>query len=131
MKKEYKQQNEQWLASKMQEPDVVTITKGVAYRVIASGDQQGPSPTQRSIITCHYTGRTIDGKEFDNSRTGVPLAIRLNDLIEGWQIALPKMHVGDRWEIYLSADRGYGKFSQPGIPGGSTLIFDIELLSVM
>ena len=40
------------------------------------------------------------------------------------------MHVGDRWEVYIPAEMGYGKLSQPGIPGGSVLIFDIELLGV-
>ena len=56
--------------------------------------------------------------------------MRLRDLIQGWIIALPHMQIGDRWEIYLPAEMGYGRFSQPGIPGGSTLIFDIELIAV-
>ena len=89
-----------------------------------------PKPTVRSIITAHYTGKTIDGKQFDSSRGGVPLACRLCDLIEGWIIAIQQMHIGDKWEIYIPAEMGYGKFSQPGIPGGSTLIFEIELLGI-
>jgi FKBP-type peptidyl-prolyl cis-trans isomerases 1 len=40
------------------------------------------------------------------------------------------MHISDKWEIYIPAEMGYGKFSQPGIPGGSTLIFEIELLGI-
>ena len=56
--------------------------------------------------------------------------MRLRDLIQGWIIALQQMHVGDRWEIYLPTEMGYGRLSQPGIPAGSTLIFDIELLGV-
>ena len=67
---------------------------------------------------------------FDGSRGGTPLAIRLSDLIQGWIIALKKMHVGDRWEVYIPADMGYGKRPLPGIPGASTLIFDIELLAI-
>ena len=43
---------------------------------------------------------------------------------------MQQMHIGDRWEVYIPAELGYGKFSQPGIPGGSTLIFDIELLAI-
>ena len=50
--------------------------------------------------------------------------------IEGWIIAMQQMCVGDKWEVYIPAEMGYGKFSQPGIPGGSTLIFEIELLSI-
>jgi FKBP-type peptidyl-prolyl cis-trans isomerase len=56
------------------------------------------------------------------------MACRLSDLIDGWIIALQQMHVGDKWEIYIPAEMGYGKYSQPGIPGGSTLIFEIELI---
>ena len=78
----------------------------------------------------HYTGRTIDGKVFDSSLGGAPLAIRLSDLIEGWIIAMQEMKIGDKWEVYIPAELGYGKFSQPGIPGGSTLIFEIELLGI-
>ena len=65
-----------------------------------------------------------------DSRNGAPLAVRLCDLIEGWIIALQQMCVGDKWEIYIPAEMGYGKVSQPGIPGGSTLIFEIELLGI-
>ena len=78
----------------------------------------------------HYTGRTTDGRIFDDTRGGIPAALRLSDLIDGWIIALQRMCIGDRWEIYIPAEMGYGKFSQPGIPGGSTLIFDIELLGI-
>lgn len=107
------------------------IDKGIYYRVVKSGGVSAVSPTRSSIVTVHYTGKTINGKVFDSSRGGTPPAFRLRELIAGWIIALQKMHVGDRWEIYIPAEQAYGKISQPGIPGGSTLIFDIELLSVM
>jgi len=94
------------------------------------GASDGKHPTPRSIVTAHYTGWTINGKKFDSSRGGTPAAFRLSDLIEGWIIAMQQMCVGDKWEIYLPAEMGYGKFSQPGIPGGSTLIFEIELLGI-
>ena len=64
------------------------------------------------------------------SRGGAPIAFRLCELIEGWIVAMQQMTVGAKWEIYIPAEMGYGKFSQPGIPGGSTLIFEIELLGV-
>ena len=78
-------------------------------------------------MIAHYTGRTIDGRQFDSSRGGAPLAIRLCDLIEGWIVAMQQMCVGDKWEVYIPAEMGYGKFSQPGIPANSTLVFEIEL----
>ena len=61
---------------------------------------------------------------------GVPIAFRLNDLIEGWIIAMRQMCVGDKLEVYLPAEMAYGNYSQPGIPGGSTLIFEIELFGI-
>ena len=70
------------------------------------------------------------GKKFDSSRSGAPVAFRLSDLIEGWIIAMQQMCVGDKWEVYIPSEMGYGKFSQPGIPSGSTLIFEIELFGI-
>ncbi len=129
-KKAYAQANKDWLAAKSKEDGVKPLPKGIFYKVLADGNQQSATPSVRSIITAHYTGRTIDGKVFDSSLGGVPLACRLCDLIEGWIIAMQQMHIGDKWEIYIPAEMGYGKFSQPGIPGGSTLIFEIELIGI-
>ena len=60
----------------------------------------------------------------------MPAAFRLSDLIEGWIIALQQMCIGDRWEVYLPAEMAYGRCAQPGIPAGSTLIFELELVSI-
>jgi len=128
--KEYIQTNKDWLLAKSKEDGIQSLPKGIYYKVLASGNSRSATPSSRSIITAHYTGWTINGKKFDSSRGGVPLACRLSDLIEGWIIAMQHMHIGDKWEIYLPAEMGYGKFSQPGIPGGSTLIFEIELLGI-
>ena len=130
-KKEYAAKNLAWLEEKSKEEDVKPLAKGIYYKVIKSAERSDKHPTPRNIITAHYSGYTINGKKFDSSRGGAPLAMRLSDLIEGWIIALGHMSVGDRWEIYLPANCGYGRFSQPGIPAHSTLIFDIELLGIM
>ena len=94
------------------------------------GGKSGATPNRGSVVTAHYVGKTINGKTFDSSRGGTAPAFRLRDLIPGWIIALQQMHIGDKWEIYIPAEQGYGKFNQPGIPGGSTLIFEIELLGI-
>ncbi|MDE7467837.1 MAG: FKBP-type peptidyl-prolyl cis-trans isomerase [Muribaculaceae bacterium] len=130
-KQEYIEKNRSWLAAKAQEPGVLPLDKGVYYKVIKKGNPQGPRPGRNSVVTVHYIGSTINGKKFDSSRGGVAPAFRLRELIPGWMIALTQMHPGDRWEIYIPAEQGYGKFSQPGIPAGSTLVFDVELLGVM
>ena len=129
-KREYAQANKAWIEAKAQEEGVKALPKGIYYKVLAEGRNDGRHPSPRSIVMAHYTGWTIDGKKFDCSRGGAPLAIRLCDLIEGWIIAMQQMCVGDRWEVYIPAEMEYGKFSQPSIPGGSTLIFEIELLGI-
>ena len=129
-KREYIQVNKDWLLEKSREEGVKPLPTGIYYKVLTEGDKSGNTPNVRSIVIVHNTGRTIDGKEFDSTRDGVPMACRLSDLIDGWIIALQQMHIGDKWEIYIPAEMGYGKFSQPDIPGGSTLIFGIELIGI-
>lgn len=129
-KREYAAANKRWLEEKAQEEGVKALPKGIYYKVLTEGKNDGVHPTPRSIVTAHYTGRTINGKKFDSSRGGTPLAIRLCDLIEGWIITMQQMCIGDKWEVYIPAEMGYGKYSQPGIPGGSTLVFEIELLAI-
>ena len=129
-KREYADANRRWLEEKAAEEGVNALPGGIYYKVISQGNGDGKHPSRRSIVTAHYTGTTINGKKFDSSRGGTPLAVRLCDLIDGWIIAMQQMCVGDRWEVYIPAEKGYGKFSQPGIPGGSTLIFDIELIAI-
>lgn len=129
-KREYAAANKAWLAEKAAEEGVKPLSKGIYYKVLAQGAADGRHPSPRSIVTAHYTGRTINGKKFDSSRGGAPLVCRLCDLIEGWIVAMQQMCIGDKWEVYIPSEMGYGKFSQPGIPGGSTLIFEIELLGI-
>lgn len=129
-KREYMTANKNWLAEKTKEEGVKALDKGIYYKVMASGDPTGTHPTPQNIVTVHYTGRTINGKKFDSSLGGAPPAFRLSDLIKGWITAMRQMVVGDKWEVYIPAEMGYGKFSQPGIPAGSTLIFEIELIGI-
>ena len=109
---------------------VFALPGGIYYKVLETGGGT-VSPGPRSIVTVHYKGSLIDGRVFDNSyeRT-CPDALRLSDVIEGWQVALQKMHVGDKWIIYIPYAMGYGIKSFDSIPAYSTLIFEVELLAV-
>lgn len=129
-KKEYAQANKAWLEAKAKEDGVKPLPKGMYYKVISVGSNDDKHPTERSVVTVHYTGCTIDGKQFDSSLGAVPVAFRLNELIEGWIIAMRQMCIGDKWEIYIPSELGYSKYSQPGIPAYSTLIFELELCSI-
>lgn len=129
-KHEYIQKNREWLSAKAKEPGVMSLDKGIYYKVIKKGNPKGAMPNRGSVVTAHYVGKTINGKTFDSSRGGVAPAFRLRELIPGWVIALQQMHVGDKWELYIPAEQAYGSRNIPGIPGGSTLVFEIELLGV-
>lgn len=129
-KQDYILRNREWLQNKASEPGVKALDKGIYYKVLKSGNPKSVTPNRGSVVTVHYTGKTINGKTFDTSKGGVAPAFRLRELIAGWIIVLQQMHVGDRWEVYIPAEQAYGKINQPGIPGGSTLVFDIELLTV-
>ena len=90
-KREYIQANKDWLEAKAQEDGVKALPKGIYYKVLAEGNAQSATPSVRSIVTAHYTGRTINGKTFDSSRGGVPLACsRCTSVTNGKSISQPK-----------------------------------------
>lgn len=129
-KEEYIQKNLAFLESIRKEEGVKELRAGVLYKVLEEGDGTG-KVMPRSIVSCYYRGSLISGKVFDdNFSKGYPEAFRVNELINGFQIALVNMHVGDHWIIYIPSDMGYGQRGDSVIPGGSTLIFEVKLVSV-
>lgn len=130
-KSEYKLKNEQFLQDMSREEGIEKLPKGILYRVIKAGDPDGNHPSPRSIVCVHYKGSLINGKVFDQTdREQCPVVFRLFEVIDGWQIALSRMRPGDRWMIYIPAEMGYGSRTVDGIPGNSTLIFEVELMSI-
>ncbi len=128
-KEKYRIENLDFLEDKKDEEGVKSLAQGVLYEVINSGD--GKQANLRSIVSVYYKGELINGKVFDdNTKQGYPDAFRLNELITGWQIAIPQMKEGDKWRIYIPSELGYGKRGTHGIPGDSTLVFEIELVKV-
>ena len=126
----YKRENEAFMVAKAAEDGVRTLDGGVLYEVISEGTGEG-TVTPRSVVTCHYKGSLISGKTFDNSwERGCPEAFRVNELIAGFTTALCHMHKGDHWRVYIPWQQGYGKHNDPDIPGYSTLIFEIELITI-
>ena len=127
----YKERNEAFLAEVKDREGVKEISQGVLYEIIRRGEGN-KHPALHNVVTVHYRGTLINGKEFDNSRKrGYPEAFRLSDLILGWQIALTQMCIGDCWRVYIPQELGYGKRASGPIPGYSTLIFEMELVAIM
>ena len=98
-KTDYIQCNEAFVKTFGEGEEIIEMPCGVRARRIASGEGDR-HPNIRSVVSVHYTGRLINGRVFDDTRrTGIPAAFRLKDVITGWQIALPRMVPGDRWEF--------------------------------
>ncbi len=120
---------EVFLKENKKKKDIVTLDTGLQYKVIKKGN--GKSPKPEDTIKCHYKGTTIDGVEFDSSyKRGSPAEFQLNKVIKGWTDALQLMKEGGKWELYIPADLAYGDRQAGPIKPGSTLIFEVELISI-
>ncbi|MCZ8368753.1 MAG: FKBP-type peptidyl-prolyl cis-trans isomerase [Porphyrobacter sp.] len=91
----------------------------------------GKKPTLADMITVHYEGKLLDGTVFDSSYArGEPATFPLGRLVEGWQVAIPNMGVGEIIEIAILADLAYGPVGRGPIPGNATLVFKVELVGI-
>lgn len=126
----YKDEQLKFLQEKAQEEGMVVLPSGVMYRWIERGSGT-QFPKTSSIVYVNYTGRLTDGTVFDTTEgQPLPACFVVRTLIMGWQIALSRMHQGDRMELFIPAQYGYGKTAFGDIPAHSTLIFDLELIKI-
>lgn len=118
-----------FLAENKKRPAVKVTKSGLQYEIITTGT--GPKPTLNDKVSVHYTGAYIDGTEFNNSHTmGGPISFGVTGVIKGWTEALLMMPVGSKWKLYVPYTLGYGPGQYQTIPGGSALVFEIDLLSI-
>jgi FKBP-type peptidyl-prolyl cis-trans isomerase len=120
---------QKFLAENKTKPGVKTTASGLQYEIITEGT--GIKPTAVDTFVCHYRGTYINGTEFDASyNRGQPLTYPLTQVIPGWTEGLQLMPVGSKYKFYIPYNIAYGAFDYNGIPGGSMLIFELELLDV-
>jgi FKBP-type peptidyl-prolyl cis-trans isomerase FklB len=120
-----------FLARNGREKGVVTTASGLQYKIIQAGDRKAAAIQPNDEVTVQYRGKLLDGTEFDSSYTrGQPATFRANGVIPGWQEALVLMKPGAKWQLFVPPELAYGSGPKPGIPGGSLLIFDVDLVSV-
>jgi FKBP-type peptidyl-prolyl cis-trans isomerase len=118
-----------FLAENKKRPGVKTTASGLQYEVITEGT--GIKPAAADTFVCHYRGTLINGTEFDASyNRGQPLTYGVSQVIRGWTEGLQLMAVGSKYKFYIPYDLAYGPYDNGQIPGGSTLIFEVELLDV-
>jgi FKBP-type peptidyl-prolyl cis-trans isomerase FklB len=125
-----KQAGQQFLATNKTKEGVVTLPDGLQYKILKEGT--GPKPTATDTVTVNYRGTLINGTEFDSSyKRNEPTTFGVNQVIKGWTEALQLMPVGSKWQLFIPSDLAYGERSPaPEIGPNSTLVFDVELLSI-
>ena len=116
---------------------VYTTPSGLQYRRIRSGNGKHPSMNtdikggKPDKVKVHYTGTLIDGKVFDSSvQRGQPITFALDRVIPGWTEGIQLMDEGSKYMLYIPYNLAYGEHAAGDIPGGSTLIFEVELLEI-
>ena len=121
-----------FLEANKKRKEVTTLPNGLQYEVLKKGDAASAMPKAQDTFVAHYAGTLIDGKEFDNSyKRGEPLELPVGGVIPGWTQILQMMHIGDKWKVYIPSELGYGdRGAGADIPGGATLVFEMELLGV-
>ncbi len=108
---------------------VVVTDSGLQYEVLVAGD--GAKPTAEQTVEVHYHGTLVDGTVFDSSvKRGETISFPVNGVIPGWVEGLQLMSVGSKWKLFVPAELGYGNQAQGPIPAVSTLIFEVELISI-
>lgn len=121
-----------FLQQNAQAEGVVALPSGLQYKVIKSGAPGAAHPSLASPCECHYRGTLINGEEFDSSyKRGRPATFAPNQVIRGWTEAMQLMKEGDHWQLFIPSELAYGeRGSGKKIPGGSVLIFELEILKV-
>jgi FKBP-type peptidyl-prolyl cis-trans isomerase FklB len=125
-----KKEGDAFLAANKTKEGVVTLPSGLQYKILKAGT--GPKPTATETVECNYKGTLLSGKEFDSSyKRGQPASFPVGQVIKGWTEALQLMPVGSKWQLFVPSDLAYGaRAAGPDITPNSTLIFEVELLSI-
>jgi FKBP-type peptidyl-prolyl cis-trans isomerase FklB len=123
-------EGEAFLAGNAKKEGVKTTASGLQYKVIKSGT--GKTPKATDTVKVHYHGTLVDGSVFDSSvQRGEPATFPVDQVIPGWTEVLQLMKEGDKWQVYIPGKLAYGERSpSPKIGPNSTLVFDVELLSI-
>jgi FKBP-type peptidyl-prolyl cis-trans isomerase FklB len=126
-----KQEGVKFLTENKTKEGVIELPEGIQYLILKEGAGNKPSPADK--IKAHYKGALLDGKEFDSSfRRNQPFTAPLQSLIKGWQIAIPLMNEGSHWRLWIPSHLAYGdRGAGADIPGGATLMFEVELISII
>jgi FKBP-type peptidyl-prolyl cis-trans isomerase FklB len=108
---------------------VITLPSGLEYKVLREGT--GRTPRSIDQVTINYIGSFIGGTEFDNTyKRGAPLTIKVDQIIPGWKEALLSMKEGSKWLLFIPPELAYGDRAVGPIPPNSTLVLEVEMISI-
>ncbi|MEO7292474.1 MAG: FKBP-type peptidyl-prolyl cis-trans isomerase [Ginsengibacter sp.] len=125
-----KEEGKKFLADNKKRHGVVELPSGLQYEILRPGTGEKPKATD--TVKVHYAGTLINGQKFDNSYDrGQPIVYPVTGFVQGWIQALQLMPVGSKWKLFIPSDLGYGERGAGAIPGGATLIFEIELIEIV
>ena len=125
-----KAEGEAFLAANKSKSGVVTLPDGLQYTVLTEGT--GAMPGASDVVSVNYRGTLVDGTEFDSSyKRGEPAQFPLGNVIRAWTEGLQLMKVGGKSRLVCPSDLAYGDQGRPSIPGGATLVFEVELLEIV
>lgn len=123
------EEGEKFLAQNKTRPGVKTTASGLQFEVLKEGS--GALPKATDTVVVNYAGTLLNGTEFDNSyKRGEPIEFPLNGVIKGWTEGLQLMPVGSKYKFYIPYNLAYGLNGNGPIPGGATLVFEVELLNI-
>jgi len=124
-----KKEGDAFLEANKAKPGVVVLPSGLQYKILTQGT--GAKPTGMDTVECNYRGTLIDGTEFDSSyKRNEPAKFQVGRVIRGWTEALQLMPVGSKWQLFIPSTLAYGERGAGPIGPNSTLIFDVELISI-
>ena len=108
----------------------VAMPSGLVINTSAAGN--GAPPAAEDEVEVQYEGKLIDGTVFDSSiKRGQPAKFKLNAVIPCWTEGVQHMSAGGKATLVCPPELAYGEGGRPpAIPGGSTLVFQVELLKI-
>ena len=126
-----KERSKEYLEKAAKEKGAQKTASGLIYVPIQEG--KGASPKETDTVKVHYVGKLTDGKEFDSSvKRGQPAEFPLNQVIKCWTEGVQKLKVGGKAKLICPSSIAYGDEGRPPtIPGGATLVFEVELLDIV
>jgi FKBP-type peptidyl-prolyl cis-trans isomerase len=120
-----------FLARNARETGIHSTPSGLQYRVLVEGEPSGKAPSLMDQVTVRYRATLLDGHEFDRSDTHErPATFRVSGVFKAWQEAFVAMKPGAKWQLFVPPELGYGANTPPGVPPGSLVIYDLELLKI-